>query len=370
MKRKSIKKITINKKTIVVFLIILGIFWLFVYIINKPKNYKSSYNVNKYKVVEEYNKKNSSYLFKIMINKIEYSYLFNEDYVSKRHLINKIDVIDNNDNTCILPKSNYIDFYPICYKDGYLSLNLVDNNLKYKFKKNNAKYSEYKKVKIYNLYDKNYLVYNYNGFLFIGNNNKSIKLDTNNEYSLDNLYKTNDYLIVPIIDNYYISEFIFINGINSKTYKLKVGTDISKDIRYLGEYKNNLYFIDNKEEKEYLINIKKRKLEELEDPVIVRDNKIIVTTIEDIIKKNLSFMNVNNSFVVENNTLYKKNNNIKIKVSDKEIEKVVSISDYDVSYISKGILYVYNMYDGEIKLLENFEWNFNRDNQVYIFNNK
>ena len=370
MKRKSIKKITINKKAIVVFLIILGIFLLFVYVINKPKNYKSNYDVGKYKVVEEYNKKSGSYLFKMTINKKEYSYLFNEDYVSKRHLINKIDVSKNNDSTCILPKSSYIEFYPICYKDEYVSLNLVDNNLKYKFKKTNNKYSEYKKVKIYNLYDKNYLVYNYNGFLFIGDNNKNVKLDTNNEYSLDNLYKTNEYLIVPIIDNYYISEFIFINGLNSKTYKVKVDTDISKDIRYLGEYKNNLYFIDNKEEREYLINIKKRRVEELEKPVIVKNNKITITTIEDIIKNNLSFINKNNFFVVENNTLYKVNNNIKIKVSNKEIEKVVSVSDYEVSYISKGILYVYNMYDGEIKLLENFEWNFNRDNQVYIFNNK
>ncbi len=249
-------------------------------------------------------------------------------------------------------------------------MNLVDNNLKYKFKKTNNKYSEYKKVKIYNLYDKNYLVYNYNGFLFIGDSNKNVKLDTNNEYSLDNLYKTNEYLIVPIIDNYYISEFIFINGINSKTYRVKVDYDISKDIRYLGEYKNNLYFIDNKEEREYLINIKKRRVEELEKPVIVKNNKITITTIEDIIKKNLSFINKNNSFVVENNTLYKVNNNIKIKVSNKEIEKVVSVSDYEVYYISKGILYVYNMLDGEIKLLENFEWNFNRDNQVYIFNKK
>ena len=63
MKRKSIKKITINKKAIVVFLIILGIFLLFVYVINKPKNYKSNYDVGKYKVVEEYNKKSGSYLF-------------------------------------------------------------------------------------------------------------------------------------------------------------------------------------------------------------------------------------------------------------------------------------------------------------------
>jgi hypothetical protein len=367
MKRKSIKKIQINKKTIIVFLILLSIFIIFIYSINKPRSYKSTYKINKYIVEEKYNKEDTSYIFNITVNKVTYTYKFNYIYQRKRHLIDKITVNTDKESTCILPTSTYIDFYPICYKDSYISLNLTNNDINYKYMKVNNKSKTYKKIKIYNLYNKNYLVYNYTGFLFIGNNNKNILLDTNNEYSLDNLYKTDNYLIIPLVEDYYIKEFVLINGINSKVYKISNDMDISNDISYLGKYKNNIYFIDYKEEKEYLINIKKKKIKELDDGVIIKNNKLVDMDIEDILKMKES-SNTKDSFILEDNILYKVNDNIKIKVTDKVIDKIISISYNEVYYISNGILYVYNMYDGEIKLLENFEWNFNMDNQIFIFN--
>lgn len=368
MKRKNIKKITINKKTIVVFLIIVITFILFIFIINKPKSYNTSYNINKYLIKEKYNKKDHLYTFNISINNKEYIYTFNTNYIKKRKLINKIKVNKNTDNICILPVSNYIKFYPICYQDSFVTLNLVDNKINYKYKKISNINKTYNKIKIYNLYNNYYLIYNYDNFIYLGDNSKKININTNNEYSLDNLYQYNNYLIIPIIDNYYIQEFNLININNSKVYKIKLDNKISKDIRYLGNNKNYVYFIDNKESIEYKLNIKKKVLEELTTGIIIKNNKEYEYPISDIIKKDIDFININKSFILENNILYKVNDNIKIKVTNNIIDKIININNDEVYYLSKGVLYVYNMYDGDIKLLENFEWNFNKDNQIYIFN--
>ena len=109
-----------NKYKLIIFSsIIIFMFGLFLYFIFKPYNYKQEYAINSFKITEEY-KDNSIYVFKIKDNNSTYAYTIKEKYFRKRELITNIDIIKHEDETCIIPKSNELIFYPLCSNENEL----------------------------------------------------------------------------------------------------------------------------------------------------------------------------------------------------------------------------------------------------------
>ena len=153
---------------------------------------------------------------------------------------------------------------------------------------------------------------------------------------------------------------------NGKVIEINSEYDISFDSIFIGDYKNKVYLVDKKEKKEYTINIKKEKVEQI-DFQIIKNNKVEKTTYNKIINNNLNFISNNNHFyLIQNDILYKKINDIKIKISDKKVSKIIDYIDGTIYYLSENNLYMYNEYEGEVLLLSNFEWNFNNKNIIYI----
>ena len=54
-------------------------------------------------------------------------------------------------------------------------------------------------------------------------------------------------------------------------------------------------------------------------------------------------------------------------VSNKDIKDIIAIKEDNVLYLVDDTLYFYNILYGEIKVMTNFEWNFNYKNNIYFY---
>jgi len=363
MKQKEIK--------LYLFIIVLILFFgIFLFLIFKSYDYEKSYIINKFKITEKYNKKDKYYTFYIKNENITYSYLIKSKYFRKKELINEIKLENNKEEICILPVSEIIEFYPLCSNDDSIyTYNLSNTKKFYSYKELNEINKEYNKINIYNYNDLSFLIYNYKGFYLINEDKeKNIKLFNNDVYSIDLIYQKENYLIVPNYNqNYYFNKIYIVNIKNGKFDEIEFDYDISFESIFLGDYKNNIYLLDKKEEKEYRINLKKKKIE-LIDFQILKDNKMIKSSYKDIIKNNLTFPTNNLlNYEIIDGTLYLITNNSKIKITNKTVDKIIKNNDESIYYLSGESLYMYNNLYGEILLLSNFEWNFNNTNIIYLY---
>ena len=83
----------------------------------------------------------------------------------------------------------------------------------------------------------------------------------------------NNYVIIPDYnEQYYFSKLYIININTSRVEEILLDNKISFNSVFLGDYKNIVYLLDKKEEKEYKINIKKKEVLET-DFWILENNK-------------------------------------------------------------------------------------------------
>lgn len=347
--------------------ILLVLFITFLIIIFKPYSYTKIYNIDEFKITEEYNKRLKYYKYVIEKDNKLYSYIIDSKYYNKRNLINDITYINIENEECILPKSNKLLFYPLCSKDNEIyTYNLSNIKDLYSYKEIKELNDEYNKIRINYLNNKKYLIYNYKGFYLL-DNKKEIKLFNKDIYNLELIYEFNNNLIVPDYNNnYYFNKLFIINMINGKISELKLDTNISFNSVFLGDYKNDIYLLDKKEEKEYKINIKKKKVLET-DFTILNNNKLIKTNFRNIVNNSLVFnKDTIYNYEIIDNYLYQIIDNINIKLSNKKVNKIIKNDNDTVYYLVEDNLYMYNNINGEILLLTNFEWNFNNTNMIFI----
>ena len=356
----------VNKlKTFVTILLVL--FIIFLIIVFKSYSYTKIYNIDEFIITEEYNKKLKYYKYAIEKDNKIYSYIFESKYYHNRKLIKDITYTSIDNEECILPKSSKLQFYPLCSNDNEIyTYNLSNIKDLYSYKEISEVNDEYNKIKINYLNNKKYLIYNYKGFYLL-NNKKEIKLFNKDIYNLELIYEFNNNLIIPDYNNnYYFNKFFIINMINGKISELKLDTDISFNSVFLGDYKNNIYLLDKKEEKEYKINLKKKKVIET-DFLILENNKLVKTNYRNIVNNFLVFnKDIIYNYEINDNYLYQVIDNIKIRLSNKKVNKIIKYDKDTVYYLVEDSLYMYNNIYGEILLLTNFEWNFNNTNMIFI----
>lgn len=363
MKKKQIK--------LMLFVSVLILFFgIFIYFSFKSYNYKKSYTINKYTITESFDKDEKIYTFIIKSDTEEYAYQINNKYLRKRELINNIEVSAKKDEMCILPVSEKLDFYPLCSNQTEVySYNLSNRDLNYKYEKTEKLKETYNKVDMNYLNENSYLLYNYKGFYLINDTKtKEIKLFDKDVYSLDLVYQFEKYLLVPDYNqSYYFDTFYLINLLNGKVEEINFEQEISFDSTFLGEFKNNVYILDKKEQKEYKINIKKKKIEETEF-LILKAGKLEETTYKKIVNNHMLFDNkVESTYQIIDSVLYQVINDIKIKISNKEVTKIIKETNDTIYYLSDENLYMYNNNYGEVLLLSNFEWNFNNTNMIFFY---
>lgn len=355
MQKKTNKKKLLN---LIIFLAV--IFIIFIYFLNASHNYNLEYNINDVKVNENYHKKEKYYSFIFTLDNKEYEVISFDKYTNKRKLVEDIKITKNDDNTCLSFKSKNINLYDVCSNEEEF---FYPNNSN-EFKKNDI----YKNIQIVSLENHTFLLWNYHEFVYLSpKKNTTISLFNKDEYKLNLIYQTKDYLLVPDYNNdYQFSKINLIAFKNAKVSEIKLRYDLYFDSYFLGDYKNKVYLYDNKNELEYYIDLKKKDIYKT-DYKINNDGKWESVTNQKLKNNKLSFTNTKYyNYTLKDNKLYgtfKKD----YLVTNKDVSKIVKVDNLDIYYISKDTLYYFNPLYGEKPLLKYSEWEFNNTNMIFIY---
>jgi len=371
--KNLIKNISKTKLKVLVFqLTIIFLFILFFLFLLFPKNYSKNYNIKDIVVSETYNKKQKSYYFTFKYKDITLDFLLESRYTNHRSLINDIEILEDNDNFCLIPKSSKLNLIPICYQDNtIIHYKEASENLKEQFSsylKNTSLKDTYNDIEIYNR-DYTYLIWNYDGFYYINKDNKQ-KIDIFDKelYTVNLIDYTKDYLIIADYDsNYTFNRIYTITFKDGKLKKYNFDDSIYFDSYFLGYKDNKTYLVDNKESKIYEINAKNGKVEKAKNQIL-KNNSWESVNIKTLINKNVKFTYASNyEYTLENNTIYLnyKDKDIKTLIS-KDVKNIVRIKNKDIFYLKEDDLYHFNPEVGEELLLTFFEWNFNYENIIYV----
>lgn len=338
-----------KKKLITLFVTFVICFFFFLGIYYKPRSYEKEYAVSEYKILEKYYKEEKTYYFKLTKNEQIYEFALPIKYTPNRRLINKV-ALEGDDLVVTYQKKK-------TYRIG--------NN-----KINDKVLSEYENIKIYDESEK-YLIWNYNSIISINKSDKKkVKLFDFDTYENNLMTIIDDYLFLPNYENKYETDEIIL--INLKSFKkeiVKLDYTLTYDSYILGIYDNDIYMVDKKSNLEYKFNIRKKELKILSDGLIY-NNGFKEVDIQTLINEKHEFI-FNNiyHYKVEDNKLYLSylNSDVKTFVTDFEEGIVVKIDNEKIYYVIEDILYSYSPSFGIKKLLQNFEWNFNKDNVIFIY---
>lgn len=367
-KLKKIKK----RKLLFIFLLLL-LFYVFFH----SKNYEKEYFIGDTKVIEKFNKKESVYEFYFYTKEKEFFAAFSHKYFLSKKLVKEVEIKEKDNNFCIIPKSNKINFYPLCLQnDRLISYHLINNEeLDFSSFKKEIEFREnsFNSITMYNLNNKKYYIWNYDGFLILSDKEqKKVKLFQEDVYNIPLTIKVGNKLLIANYDSKYEFNTLYIlDSKKDKAREMNLGKMISFDSYFLGATNKKAYLVDKKNKKEYEIDPKKLKLKS-----IVADNqgKIIKNSLWESISINslvnnedkFTYQRITN-FKIENDILYKVENGYQTKLSEKKVKDIIYQDQNTIYYLVEDKLYYYNDDSGEILALSNFEWNFNYKNLIYIF---
>lgn len=366
------------RKLYILISLLITIFGFFVLILYLPRNYMIEYKINDFVVKEVFDKVQKNYYITIKYNKKEYPLIYKKEYSRIRKIISSIKEYSNNKENCLAVKVNK-KVFPVCYKEEelidfrLLSKDITDNfNNLIKIKSEKV-IDNYNKTKIYNYNENLFLIWNYKGYdLLSVDKNDKFNLLSEDNYENNLVYKYNNYLLTPNYDQKYIFNELFVintDKLELKTFNLE--QDISYSSFYLGTVKNDFYLLDKKNKKEYQINLKKEKIKIVGNEktnALFYDSGWKNVSINKLINNEDIFRNRNKEYYkLVDNKLYYEIDKFQILISNKRIKDIIYQNESQVFYLVDNIVYEYNLNDGEVKLLENNEWNFNYENQIFIF---
>ena len=352
MKKIKLRK---NFKRIILLTVLIITFIIF---FNYPKNYKINYKIQKDIVYEQYVKNNKQYILRIKHNNIYYEFTSIHSYFGKKNIIDDIKI----KNTCVTPVSKKIKLYTVCY----------DKNNKEFFYDNKSNSPKTKKLKqiTYNP-SKKIFIWNHKGYTLI-NSNEKIRLFKKEIYYNNLAYKHNNYLITPDYENKNrFNKFYVINLENLKQFTIKSRYRISYDFYYLGTQNDLIYIVDKRTKKEYFINTKKKKvsLVSKNDYGKIWDGKWKEISMLKLSSKEKHFYQDKiYNYSINNKKLYVTINlcSNKIKLSNKEVDKVLYENDDGVYYLVKNKIYYSSPTIKDLFILKYDELEFNSDNQVFL----
>ncbi len=365
---------------ILILIAIIALIWFIVSLFDS-KSYSLEYNIDNYGINENYDKDNKLYYYEITDNGMKYTFVSETDFQKDKKLIKDIKKHEKDGYTCLEIDSTSISSMPLCsYENEQISFYLVNSELQEELKdyydKPVIKDDAYKNYKIYNT-SNNVLIWNYKGFNYLnGSDVEFIKLFDKDIYDIPLATKINNYLVVPDYEQEYEFNRVYIidlDDLKVNTWKMKY--TISYDSYILGINDKSIYLVDKKNGIEYELVPHKKKMRILasknKNGVIYKNGEEEKINIKSLVTDNKSFTyKTNYNYIVEDNKLYLYywNKDYKIKVSDNDIRYVVYTSDDSIYYLVDNTLYKYNIKQGEVKLVEYSEWEFNYQNLIFINN--
>lgn len=376
------KKYKLKKSAIIIiclFLILLIALLSFIISLFKTKSYSLEYNIEDYKISENYDNKEKLFYYEIVYNDIKYNFIYNSKYQKEKKLIHNIQTYQEEEYVCLVIESDKINSQPLCSKDDNLiDVHLVPNTLQEQLPTSikNAKTTEerYENYQLYNTDNKTF-IWSYKGFNYInGKDRKFIKIFDKDIYDIPSATKINNYIVIPDYEQAYAYNKVYILDINTlevEEWKLKY--DIAFDSYVLGINDKSIYVIDNKNEIEYELVPHKKKMRIVatanKQGVVYNNNQLEKVSMKKLTSSTYQFTYKNYyHYTLEDNTLYLSylDSKIKTKISNLEVSSIVSINQENVYYLVKDTLYKYDLNYGETKLITYAEWERNNKNLIFI----
>lgn len=344
------------------------------------KSYSLEYNIDNYDISENYDINRNLYYYQITSNKRKYDFIYKSSIIEENKLIKKIKEYTNGDDACITIDSDYIKTNPLCtHKNNQISYHLINNELKEElsdYYKNKETIN--KKINNYTLYsNENILIWNYKGFNYIKNKkNTSIKLFKEDIYEISAATHINEYILIPNYEQKYNFNELYIINLNTlEVDKWKINYDISFNSYINGINDKSVFLTDKKNEKQYELVPHKKKMrivgKKNKDGIIYVDGKEEKISINELVKKDITFTSSNPyKYTLENNYIYLSypDSNLKTKITNQKVDKLITIKDNAVYYLVDNILYKYDNEYGETKVIEYEEWQYNNINPIFINN--
>lgn len=364
------------KKNITIILIILSILIFILYLV---KDYTIEYKVDKIKITEKYYKKR--YIF-TLDNKYLMDIYSNKKFNKK--LIKNIKKVKDGNYECLILKSSKLTVYPLCRKDDkQISYDLVESKKlsKYFNKSKILEENDDKSFEFFNnVENETYIsIWKYNGFYIMnGTEITTLNIFGEDRYSNDLCVNSNKYIFLPDYDSKHTFNYFYKVDVTKKNFtKIKTGYEIDYDSYILGSHDEFIYLYDRKYKTEYEFNLKKDKLKIIGNKengfIKYKNGKIEKTSWNKLDKKMVHF-----TFNKESNYSYKNNKKefIKIFSDNKKLiniiykKPVTYIDEYKdkVYFLDKEYLIEFSPIYGSKKVVRNFEWNFNKDNTIFIYN--
>lgn len=350
------------------------IFIIFIFFLFRATDYTTEYIIDGVDITETYSKENKYYYFTLTYEGTTFDYLLEESYQQKREFIKSIDIITVDEDFCLLPQGEDLEFIPLCLQDGdIIHYSLVRDDLASELPEEYqiveaTESQEYEEINIYNT-DYTYLLWDYNGFYFINSDEqKKLTLFDQEIYNATLITYTKDYLIVADYDaDYTFQSFYRLSLTNGSVKKFSLDYEIYFDSYFPGYVKNKLYIVDNKEEVMYEWNAKNGDLDKISSQLLIDDEWESVG-IKSLINQNKTFTyKTNYNYTLSDGMLYLTYTpaDIKIAIAD-DVTSIIRIKDNLVFYLKTDTLYVFDPLEGSQKLLSYFEWNFNNSNMIYV----
>lgn len=373
-----------SKKKLRLLLIIFLIITFLLLIIFKDNSYSKVYDIDEYKVTEEFNDKQSYYYFQIKYNSLDYELLINHKYSGEK-LITNITKYSEKEELCLVLELTIGNSTLVCSKDNKLiNWNLISDNLKDKIPSELIKeYSENsyteKDITIFNNIDSKIYIWNYKGFDIIENGKlKTLNIFDGDVYDTNLIAKVNNYIIIPNYNQKYnFNKIIILNTKTDEIEEWELNYEISYDSYVMGSYENSIYLVDTKNKIQYELVPHKQKARIIatknSQGLIYKKEWQKMTVNQMINNKETFTFNIIYNYQIANQKLYLSyiNSPNTIQVTNNQVDKIVAINDNEVYYLSQNKLFYFNIYDGEKLLAQKEEWLFNNENKVFIiFNQK
>lgn len=393
------------KKIVEIIICILVIFCIIKVL---KKDHNINYSIDKYTINEKFYIKEKEHQYDIIIEnkKNDFSYSLNEKLGKSKKIIKDIKSYKKDNLVCIIPiyKKDIINNIYCNLKGEAVSNNYLVETDNEDFKVILKKIKKYK-INIPNSSDKKVPfkkieVYKKNipqGFKYIIWNYKGIYILSNDELLYQKIlnYDLYDNIMSTIVDKYYVLfENTSVNGIENIYYydlyknklnTLKLKDKLSKDSYINGVINNLIYVTDRKEKKQYTINIKKKRVEEVGNEIKLyqkyHNGKPEILSKSDFFMSDQYFDNEaikdkiltsktlrresNYYYYLEEDKMYRALNNNKkhpillFELSDIKEWKIIN---QDILIVREDTLCFYSEENGLMKIAKSNELNYNYEN--------
>lgn len=368
MSMKNVKKIIVS--LLIVFLLLFIAFQIFA-----KKEYEISYDVDGYHIVESYHKHFNYYSFVFSKEDKTFYSLIDNQYFFAKKIVSKVEEISDGNETCIMPSSLKVRFDYLCRnEEGQISKYLLSTKIKDKMSitKHEEKISfQEGKIDIYDSLEDTIFLWNYKGFNVITPSSiEQVSIFSKDVYQPHFLARVQDYLIIPDYDKeYFFERFYLLDMKSKKVHSVLLPEKIYFDSRILGVYNSSLYFVDKHEEKEWMFDVDKKKLQRVDNGSM---GKVYRYGFEDVSMNKLLYQNVifeGTSIVDYENkeeSFYEVWDKYSKKIKNENVKEVVFKKSQRVYYLVGDRLYSFSEEEGERLLLQNFEWNFNSSHVIFV----